>query len=314
MSDPSSALKPRIAAVRGFNRFYTQKIGVLDQGLLASNYSLTEVRVLYELAHDAAMATNGASAIAAALGVDEGYLSRILRGFEKRGLVVRRRSSNDLRRSSLKLSGRGRKALASLEARSESQVEAMLRPLDAGRQRRLVKAMREVELLLGGSSVAPSPLLLRSPEPGDIGWVVHRHGALYAREYGYNAEFEALVAEIAAEFLRKFDPSRERCWIAERAGEIVGSAFLVRKSPRVAKLRLLLVEPSARGLGLGAQLVGECVRFARDAGYRKVILWTQSELTAARRIYQRNGFQRTESHRHRSFGRNLVGEIWQLEL
>jgi DNA-binding MarR family transcriptional regulator/N-acetylglutamate synthase-like GNAT family acetyltransferase len=314
MSDPSSASKPHVAAVRRFNRFYTQKIGVLDQGLLASRYSLTEVRVLYELAHNAAVAARGASALAAALGVDEGYLSRILRGFEKRGLLVRKRSSNDLRRSSLRLSGRGRKALASLEARSESQVEAMLCSLDAGQQRRVVEAMREVERLLGGRSVTPLPLLLRSPQPGDIGWVVHRHGALYAREYGYNAEFEALVAQIAAEFLRKFDPSRERCWIAERDGEIVGSAFLVRKSARVAKLRLLLVEPSTRGIGLGAQLVGECVRFARDAGYRKVVLWTQSELTAARRIYQRNGFVRVESHPHRSFGRDLVAEIWQLEL
>jgi len=314
MAEPSSALKPRIAAVRRFNRFYTQKIGVLDEGLLATRYSLTEVRVLYELAHDPGVAARGASALAAALGVDEGYLSRILRGFEKRGLLVRRRSPSDLRRSSLSLSRRGRRALASLETRSESQVETMLRSLDPGEQRRLVEAMREVERLLDGRSVPPSPWLLRSPEPGDIGWVVHRHGALYAREYGYNAEFEALVAEIAAEFLRRFDPRRERCWIAERGGEIVGSAFLVRKSARVAKLRLLLVEPSARGLGLGAQLVSECVRFARGAGYRKVVLWTQSELTAARRIYRQSGFQRVESHSHRSFGRNLVGEIWQLAL
>ena len=259
------------------------------------------------------MASRGASALAAALGLDEGYLSRILGVFERRGMIRRKPSSQDRRRSSLALNARGAKALARLEARSHADVESMLRGLDAGEQRQLTEAMRDIERLLGGSQ-RPAPLLLRPPDPGDIGWVVHRHGALYAKEYSYDARFEALVAEIAGAFVRNFDPRRERCWIAERDGRIVGSVFLVRKSARVAKLRLLLVEPSARGLGLGTQLVDECVRFARSAGYRKMVLWTQSELIAARKIYERSGFRLLESSPHHSFGRDLVGETWELQL
>jgi len=313
VSKPSAGIHSRVEAVRRFNRFYTQRIGVLEEGLLSSPFSLTEVRLLYELAHSPAVAARGASALALALGIDEGYLSRILRSFERHGLVRREASPADRRRSSLKLSAAGVKALDHLEARSCADVEAMLHPLGDVAQRALVDAMRDIEQALGGTPPA-APLLLRAPEAGDIGWVVHRHGVLYAREYGYNAEFESLVAEIASAFVRDFKPSRERCWIAERGGQIVGSVFLVQKSARVAKLRLLLVEPSARGSGLGAQLVDECVRFARRAGYHKLVLWTQSELLAARRIYERSGFSLVERKPHRSFGRDLVAETWQLQL
>jgi DNA-binding MarR family transcriptional regulator/N-acetylglutamate synthase-like GNAT family acetyltransferase len=313
MSNVPTGVESRIDAVRRFNRFYTRKIGVLQESLLSSAFSLTEVRVLYELAHDRETAVNGASALAATLGIDEGYLSRILRTFERRGLIRRKPSPHDRRRSLLALSDRGGRALARLEARSRAEVGSMLRGLDAGELQRLVDSMREVEGLLGGKE-PPAPLLLRAPEPGDIGWVVHRHGVVYAREYGYDARFEALVAEIAGTFVRTFDPRWERCWIAEKDGRIVGSVFLVRKSVRVAKLRLLLVEPSARGLGLGTRLVDECVRFARRVGYRKMVLWTQSELLAARRIYERSGFRLVERNPHHSFGRDLVAETWELEL
>jgi DNA-binding MarR family transcriptional regulator/N-acetylglutamate synthase-like GNAT family acetyltransferase len=313
MSSPPASAASRVAAVRRFNRFYTRKIGVLQESLLSSALSLTEVRVLYELGHDQQVAGRGASALAATLGIDEGYLSRILGAFERRGMIRRKPLSQDRRRSSLVLNARGARALARLEARSHAEVESMLNGLDGGEQRRLVEAMRDIERLLGGSQ-QPAPLLLRAPDPGDIGWVVHRHGALYAKEYAYDARFEALVAEIAGAFVRNLDPRRERCWIAERDGRIAGSVFLVRKSARVAKLRLLLVEPSARGLGLGTRLVDECVRFARGAGYRKMVLWTQSELIAARKIYERSGFRLVESSPHHSFGRDLVGETWELQL
>ena len=313
MSTTDAGVESRVAAVRRFNRFYTRKIGMLQECLLSSAFSLTEVRVLYELAHDRRTAASGASALAGALGIDEGYLSRILRTFERRGLIRRKAWPHDRRRSSLELSDRGSRALARLEARSRAEVASMLRGLDAAEQQRLVDSMREVERLLAARQ-PPAPLLLRAPEPGDIGWVVHRHGALYAQEYGYDARFEALVAEIAGAFVRKLDSRRERCWIAERDGRIAGSVFLVRRSARIAKLRLLLVEPWARGFGVGTRLVDECVRFARRAGYRKMVLWTQSELRAARKIYERSGFRLVESSPHHSFGRDLVGETWELEL
>ena len=313
MSTTGAGVESRIAAVRRFNRFYTRKIGVLQESLLSSAFSLTEVRVLYELAHDRQSAASGASALAAALGIDEGYLSRILRTFERRGLIRRKRWPQDGRRSSLELNDRGRRALEKLEARSRAEVESMLRGLDAAEQQRLVDSMVDVERLLAGRE-PPASLLLRPPEPGDIGWVVHRHGALYAQEYGYDARFEALVAEIAGAFVRNFDSRCERCWIAERDGRIAGSVFLVRKSAKIAKLRLLLVEPWARGCGLGTRLVDECVRFARRAGYRKMVLWTQSELLAARKIYERSGFRLVESSSHHSFGHDLVAETWELDL
>ena len=304
-------LEPRVGAVRGFNRFYTRKIGVLREGAYKSPFSLTQVRVLYELAHrDRPTATE----LGRDLGLDAGYLSRILRGFEKRGLLAKTRSSSDGRRSHLGLTAQGKKAFAPLEARSHDEVAALLADLSGSEQSRLVAAMQTIEQLLSERGARPSSYVIRAPQPGDLGWVVHRHGALYAREYGYDAEFEGLVAEIVARFVRRYDARRERCWIAERDGEPVGCVFLVKKSGTVAQLRLLLVEPAARGTGLGTRLVAECVRFARHAGYRKLVLWTQSELGAARRVYEAAGFRVTRTERHRSFGKALVAEIWELVL
>jgi DNA-binding MarR family transcriptional regulator/N-acetylglutamate synthase-like GNAT family acetyltransferase len=305
-------LGARVDAVRGFNRFYTQKIGVLQEGLLESRFSLTEARVLYELAQ---RRNPTAGALGRDLGLDGGYLSRILRRFEKDRLVARTRSAADGRQSLLALTAEGRAAFAALNRRSQEEIAALLAALPAEGQARLVEAMRGIERLLGGA-MAPGevPCRLRQPEPGDMGWVVERHGAVYAEEYGFDASFEALVAEIAAKFVRRFDPARDRCWIAERAGERVGSVFLVKHSPQVAKLRLLLVERQARGLGLGKLLVEECMRFAREAGYRKLGLWTQSILLPARRIYEQAGFRLKRSAPHRSFGQDLVGEFWELRL
>ena len=316
----------RISDMRRFNRFYTQKIGVLQEGLLDSVFSLAEVRVLYELAHwrDEADSealtpkphTPSASRLAARLGLDEGYLSRLLGGFEKQRLIVRKASPEDGREYILALTPLGRRAFAPLDRRSRTQVAAMLAPLSEGDRSRLAAAMTTIEQVLGRRSRDQewAPYTLRSLRPGDIGWVTHRHGVLYSAEYGYDVRFEALVAEIGAHFVQAFDVERERCWIAERDGEILGCVFLVSKTRTVAKLRLLLVEPGARGLGLGARLVDECVAFARHAGYRKIVLWTQSELLAARRIYEQRGFRRIAEEAHKSFGRDLVAETWALRL
>lgn len=304
-------LQDRVAAVRGFNRFYTQKIGVLGEGLLASPFSLTEARVLFELAQrDSATAAG----LCRDLGLDAGYLSRIVRRFENDKLLVRTPSAADGRQSLLALTASGREAFAELDRRSRDEIAALLEPLPAGRQARLVAAMAGIERLLGGSATGEPRWRLRPHRPGDMGWVVSRHGALYAEEYGWDESFEALVAEIAAKFVRHFDPARERCWIAERDGAPVGSVFLVRQSQTIAKLRLLIVDPEARGLGIGAALVEECLRFARDAGYRKVTLWTQSILVAARAIYQAAGFHRVREEPHHSFGHDLVGEYWERTL
>ena len=302
-----------VSAVRRFNRFYTRRIGVLEEGHLHSPFSLAEVRVLYELAH---REDPTAAELAKELGLDAGYLSRILRRFEQRGLVGRTPSAADGRQSHLRLADAGRETFATLNARSSDEIAAMLAPLSPAEQRRLVEAMGVIERLLGAGAEPRTPYVLRPHQPGDIGWVISRHGALYAQEYGFDERFEALVAEIAAHFLRHFDPRRERCWIAERGGESVGSVFLVRHpdAEGVAKLRLLLVEPSARGLGIGARLVDECVRFARRAGYRTITLWTQSMLHAARRIYEQAGFRLVREDPHHSFGHDLVGETWELEL
>ena len=305
------ALDQRVAAARRFNRFYTRTIGVLREGAYRSPFSLTEVRVLYELAH---RDQPTASELGGDLGLDAGYLSRILRGFEKQGLIVRTRSTADGRQSHLGLTAQGRKAFAPLDARSHDEIAALLAGLSAAEQGRLIGAMRTIERLLGKRRDPPSDYVLRPPQPGDLGWVVHRHGAVYADEYGYDEEFEALVAEIVAHFVQHYDRKWERCWIAERDGENVGCVFVVKKSPSVAQLRLLLVEPAARGGGLGTRLVGECVRFAREAGYRRLVLWTQSELGAARRLYHAAGFHPTRKQRHHSFGKDLVAETWQLEL
>lgn len=305
------AVSANIETIRQFNRFYTRQIGVLDEGLLKSPYSLTEVRVLYELAH---RKQPTAKSLCSDLGLDAGYLSRILTNFEKRGLLEKRPSESDGRQNLLSLTAEGRKVLAPLEARSQQEVAGMLAKLPVSQQSQLLKAMLSIQTLLSPESKTRTPYVLRSHRPGDMGWVVHRHGVLYSQEYGYDERFEALVAEIVAEFIQNLDPKRERCWIAERGEEIVGSIFLVKKSRTVAKLRLLLVEPSARGLGLGKRLVDECIRFGRAVGYKKIVLWTQSELRAARHLYEMAGFQLIEEKPHQSWGQNLTAEIWELKL
>jgi DNA-binding MarR family transcriptional regulator/GNAT superfamily N-acetyltransferase len=303
--------KRRVDAVRSFNRFYTKQIGVLHEGLLGSPYSLTEVRVLYELAH---RDQPTAAELGKELGLDAGYLSRILRGFEKRDLIARVRSRTDGRQSLLSLTADGKKAFAPLNARSHDEVAGMLDRLSAAEQDHLIGAMRVIEMLLGARPEPKVSYLLRPHQPGDMGWIIHRHGVLYAQEYGWDETFEALVAEIAAKFIQNFDPRRERCWIVEREGEIVGSVFLVRRSKTVGKLRLMYVEPKARGLGIGSRLVEECIRFARQAGYRKMVLWTNSVLAAARHIYEKAGFRLVHEEPHHSFGHDLVGETWELKL
>ena len=301
----------RVHAVRRFNRFYTRRIGVLHEALYRSPFSLTEVRVLYELAH---REEPTATAIGMELGIDAGYLSRILREFGKRGLLRRKRSQSDDRQSLLSLTAKGRKAFEPLNKRSNDEVKAMVGGLSVGEQDRMVRAMETIEGLLGPRRENKVPYLLRPHQPGDMGWVVHRHGVLYVQEYGVNERFEALIAEIVSKFIREFDARRERCWIAERGGEIVGSVFLVRESDEVAKLRLLLVEPEARGLGIGNRLVSECVRFARQARYRKITLWTQSVLAAARNTYEKAGFKMIRSEPDEMFKEGWVAETWELEL
>ena len=298
--------------VRRFNRFYTRRIGLLHEGLLQSPFSLTEVRVLYEIAH---RPKSTARELSSDLALDAGYLSRMLANFEKSGLISRTQSTADARQSFLALTPQGRKVFAPLDSQQNTEVEAMLGKLSVFQQKQLVTSMQAIERLLGEKPKPQPAYRLRSHHPGDMGWVVHRHGALYAQEYGYDERFEALVAGIVAEFIQNFDANRERCWIAEQDGEIVGSIFLVKKSKQVAKLRLLLVEPAARGLGIGRRLVSECVNFARQAGYKKIVLWTQSELPAARHLYEQAGFRLVLEKPHRSWGRDdLVSEIWALKL
>jgi DNA-binding MarR family transcriptional regulator/GNAT superfamily N-acetyltransferase len=301
----------QIAAVRAFNRFYTRQIGLLEEGLYRSEFSLTEVRVLYELAHRDGLT---ASELVRYLNLDPGYLSRLLKKFEARGLVTRAPSEADARQSVLALTPAGRDAFAPLNRASHDEIAAMLGHLGADEREALVKAMQTVRRLLGGAPGPRVPYILRPPRPGDLGWVVHRQAVLYATEYGWDGTFEALVAEIAAAFVKNFDPKRERCWIAEREGEIVGSVFVVRQSDEVAKLRLLYVEPSARGLGIGRRLVEECIGFARSRGYRTLTLWTNDILVSARRIYEAAGFRLVGEERHHSFGKDLVGQNWELAL
>jgi DNA-binding MarR family transcriptional regulator/GNAT superfamily N-acetyltransferase len=306
-------LPRRVETVRAFNRFYTQRIGVLEDGYLASPFSLSQARVLYELAH---RQEPTAAELARDLGLDAGYLSRMLRGFERERLIAKRSSPDDGRQRLLSLTARGREAFAPLEVASREQIMTMLGALSADEQRRLLGAMQSVSRLLGGTADDCAPYLLRLHRPGDMGWVVQRHGTLYADEYGWDESFEALVAEIVSHFLRHFDPKRERCWIAERDGENIGSIFLVRDPERegVAKLRLLLVEPSARGLGVGRRLVDECIRFARQAGYQTITLWTNSVLVSARRIYEAAGFRLVHEAPHHSFGHHLIGQTWELRV
>ena len=340
----------QIARVRAFNRDYTRRIGVLSEGLLDSPYSLTEVRVMYEIAHRSGVT---AGELADDLDLDRGYLSRLLKGFETKKLLAKAPSPEDGRRQHLRLTAAGLRVFEPLERRSQEQVKGMLTALDEERRGALLKGMEVIQSALGGSTIGRTgngkvpdssaaavgrdanaaaaigdtrvtalgrrreqraPVTLRPHRVGDMGWVVQRHGELYAQEYGWNEEFEALVAEITVEFVRKLDSTRERCWIAEHDGKRVGCIFLVAKDATTAKLRLLLVEPETRGLGVGRNLVSECVKYAREAGYRKIVLWTQENLTAARHLYEQAGFQRFAREPHHSFGHDLVAETWELML
>jgi DNA-binding MarR family transcriptional regulator/GNAT superfamily N-acetyltransferase len=311
MAMAEASIGARVGAMREFNRFYTKQIGVLHEGFLESPFTLTEGRVLFELAHrDDATAT----AIGQALGLDNGYLSRILQKFRTRRLVVHQPSLTDARQRLLSLTGRGRRAIARLDTRSNQEIGRVLGRLSVQEQRRLLEAMRTIEDLLQPRTEQRVPYVLRPPQPGDMGWVVQRHGALYAQEHGWTTEFEGLVAGIVARFVERANSKRERCWIAERDSEPVGCVFLVEKSRTVGQLRLLLVEPSARGLGIGSRLVQECDHFARQAGYRKIRLWTQSMLTPARRVYEREGYRLVSEEPHQSFGHDLVAEFWEKTL
>ena len=311
MAAPVPHEAQRVAAVRRFNRFYTQKLGVLQRGWLDSPYSLTEARVLYEI-RERKRAT--ASDIARDLDLDAGYLSRILRRFHRLGLLRKDVSPDDGRQSFLSMTARGRRAFAPLETRTQRQVGALLNRLSAPEQDRLVSAMRTVETMIASEPKVSSEIMLRQPRPGDLGWVVARHAELYAREYGWGENFEGLCAQIVADFAQKLDPECERCWIAEMDGQNVGSVFLVRETDTVARLRLLLVDPVARGRGVGRRLTEECIRFARRCGYRSITLWTHQVLAAARHIYERAGFRLTSSEARRSFGCDVVSEHWDLLL
>ena len=304
-----AAFSQRIQAVRRFTRFYTRQLGMLREGLLDSDFSLTEARVLYELAQ---RRNCTAKQIGEDLGLDPGYLSRILARFARSHLIGRERSRSDGRQIVLHLTKAGRAAFTPLNRASNAQVAEILRRLSEPKQKKLTRAMQEVESVFAGEDSAPS-VTLRAHRAGDIGWVIQRHGALYTQEYGWDFNFEALVAEIGAHFLKSFDARRERCWIAELDGEPVGSVFLVRQTDEVAKLRLLLVEPHARGFGIGRRLVEECIQFARESGYRKVVLWTQNILLAARNIYRNTGFKLVKEEPQRVFGYDMVSETWELE-
>jgi DNA-binding MarR family transcriptional regulator/GNAT superfamily N-acetyltransferase len=310
------ASQQTIAAVRRFNRFYTRQIGVLRKNYLDSPYSLGEMRVFYELAQNERLT---ASDIARSLDLDMGYLSRLLRNFEKRGLINRTTSITDARQSHLALTARGRKMFAPMEQRSQQYAASMLAKLDGTQQEQIVSAMNAIEALLAGAPAikaeAPPAYTLRAPRAGDFGWIVSRHAELYLREYGWAEPFEGLCAQIVADFVNNFDSEREHCWIAEMNGENVGCVMLVKDDqPGVARLRLLLVEPNARGLDLGARLVDECVRFARAKGYAKITLWTHSVLSAARHVYEDAGFRLTSSEPRRSWGKDVVAEFWDLQL
>jgi DNA-binding MarR family transcriptional regulator/GNAT superfamily N-acetyltransferase len=304
-------LEARVEAIRRFNRLFTRWIGVLREGLLHSSYSLTEARVLFELANREELS---ASELVRELGLDPGYMSRTLGGLERQGLVEKVRSETDGRRRILSLTAEGEEAFEVLDSRSREEVSEMLGGLSEEEQRRLLEAMRTIEGIFEKGLKFSEPFVLRPHEPGDMGWVVYRHGVLYAGEYGWDERFEALVARIVADFIDGYDPKKERCWIAEMGGDRVGCVFVVKATDTVAKLRLLLVEPEARGVGLGSRLVEECIRFARNRGYEKLTLWTNSVLDAARHIYEEHGFVLVEEEEHHSFGHDLVGQNWELAL
>lgn len=306
MADP--AIEDRADAVRKFNRFYTRHIGVLQEHYANSAFSLTEVRILYELAHQPALSM---SDLCRELRLDAGYVSRVVSGFEKKGLVAKTRSAADARVGQLELTDHGRGVFAPLVEGSRQEVVSVLAQLPEVAQQRLVQAMNDIQSLLGAGTPG---YVLRDPRPGDLGLVVSRQAMLYAQEYGWNAEYEALVAEIVAKFIREFERTRERCWIAEKDGSLVGSVFVVREDETTARLRLLYVDAGARGLGIGGRLVDECLRFARSAGYRRMVLWTNSVLEHARRIYERSGFELQQEEPHHSFGKELVGQVWARDL
>lgn len=302
-----------IHSIRMFNRFYTKKIGVLKERTLSSEFSLTEVRILYELANSEAPLT--ATAIASALQLDAGYLSRILRKFESKKFISRSVSPDDARQTILSLTKTGRGEFSKLNTRQNDEVHAMIENVSTENKARLVRCMEEIKSILDPDQASVrEPYVLRTHQPGDLGVILQRHGILYSREYAWDQSFEALVAEIVAKFLRDFDPRFERCWIAERDDKFLGSVMLVKHTDEVAKLRLLLVEPEARGLGIGKRLVKECIIFARSCGYKKITLWTNSNLHAARAIYVKAGFELVEEEKHHSYGHDLVGQNWELEL
>lgn len=309
----TAAVSPaHVKALRSFNRFYTSRIGVLDP-YLDSDFSLTEVRVFYELAH---RDQPTASELARDLRLDAGYLSRILRRFQNNGWLQRVPSPADARQSLLKLTPKGHETFAPLQQKSRDEAAALLAPLPASHRDKLISALGTVHELLDADARKNSQrtIVLRDPRPGDFGWVVEQHGELYAREWGYTVEFEGLVAGIVAKFIAEFDAKWEKCWIAEVDGERAGSVFLVRQSATVAKLRLLILTPAARGLGLGGRLTDECIAFARAKGYRKMVLWTQSHLEAARHIYKSRGFEMVKSEPNDAFGHHLTSETWELSL
>jgi DNA-binding MarR family transcriptional regulator/GNAT superfamily N-acetyltransferase len=300
----------RIEAVRRFNRFYTRRIGALQPGFLGSPFPLPQARVLYELGRRGECT---ASELGTDLELDLGYLSRLLQDLRRQRLVEGEASKHDARQIRLSLTPKGRKAFAALDEGSRRAMGEMLAPLPAAHRQKLVQAMQTVQTVLEPQP-AKAKITLRAHRPGDMGWVIQAHGAIYEQEYGWGVRFEALVAEIAAKFIQNFDPKRERCWIAEMDGAPIGSVFVVKESASTAKLRLLIVEPHARGQGLGKRLVQECIAFARRTGYKKLVLWTQSNLLAARGIYAAAGFTKVKSQPHREFGIPLVGEYWALDL
>lgn len=304
-------LVANIASVRAFSRFYTSIIGLLDEGLLQSPYSMTEARVLFELGQND---ETDLIRLRSDLGVDSGYMTRILDRLQKEGLIVVRKSSSDGRHRILTLTDEGSNAYAMLDQRSADQVAALLQPLNPAQQRLVAASMEQIQRLLAPSSGQPRDIAFRDPQPGDHGWIIERHGQLYADEFGWDTRFEALVAGIVADFATRHDPDRERCWIAERDGMRVGCVFVVRQDQETAKLRLLIVDPLARGTGLGRTLVKECIEFARKAGYRRLVLWTNDVLTGARHIYESEGFRLVEQSPHADFGKPMIGEAWELTL
>ena len=307
----AEATAQEIALVREFNRFYTRQIGVLQGGLLSSPYSLTEVRVMFEISQ---RGSTTASELASILGLDHGYLSRLLQHLQSLKLLGKKRSSSDGRQLLLTLTNKGQKAYEALDLRASSEIQLLLKDFSAEEIQKLLASMDTIRDLLSPKKDEPCAYVLRPPKPGDYGWIVAAHGDLYAREYGWNEEIEMLAAEIVAGFMKNFDPKYDRCWIAERQGSPVGCVFVAKESQTVAKLRLLLVTSRARGFGIGSRLIDECVRFAKQAGYQKLTLWTQSNLKDARKLYEKAGFQLVHEQAHHSFGHDLVGEHWEMRL